>query len=177
MVPLELPGGQRGCGTGQASLPLLQSRVWTKGHVIHRGPPVNPHGHHQGHPAKGGRVHAGVPRDSTGQGSRAHSPALALGRRGTDGWPQRPRGWKEADGPAQQVMGGRTPGSPPASVCPSSAKRRPCFSPHHPLQLHKRTPVPGRTGLALLAAQVTARGPGGPRTASAHRQPRAASSG
>ena len=68
-------------------------------------------------------MHAGVLRDSTGQGSRAHSPALALGRRGTDGWRQRLRGWQEADDPAQPGDGGRTPGSPPASICPSSAKK------------------------------------------------------
>ena len=130
------------------------------------------------HPAEGGRVRAGVLRDGTGQGSQAHGPAPALGCRGTgDDRRQRPCGWQGADGPAQP--GDRGDAHPVPHLRASALpllKGDPASPPHHPRQRHKHTRVPGRGGLALPTAQVTARGLSGPRTASVHRQPRAASS-
>lgn len=165
-----VPRAARGAGA-QGGLPLLlRSRVWTKGHVIHRGPSVNHHGHHQGHPAEGGRVHAGVLRDSVGQGSQAHGPASALGRRGTDdGQRQRLWGRQEVDGPAQPGDRGPPTHLPPASVCPSPARKVTLLPPHP----HNHPPAPQKHTGAWKegAAQVTARGPCGPRTASVYRQP------
>ena len=132
VVPLELPGGQRGWGTGQASLPLLQSRVWTKGHVIHRGPPVNPHGHHQGpQPRAAGCMPAssGTARDRAAEHTAQLLPwaagALTVGSRGC------------VDGRKQmtlhsQVMGDAHPVPHLRASALPLLKRRPCFSPRPP---------------------------------------------
>ena len=101
-MPPEFPGRPERLGPRAASLPLPQRRVWTKGHLTHRGPSVKSPRTPSRSPSREWQGACRHPQRQHGTGQPSAQPASAPGRRGTDdGQRQRPRGRQEVDGPAQ----------------------------------------------------------------------------
>lgn len=168
VVPPEFPRRPERLGHRAASLPLPKRRVWTKGHVTHRGPSVKSPRTPSRSPSREWQGACRHPQRQHGTGQPSARPASAPGRRGTDdGQRQRPRGRQEVDGPAQPGDRGPPTRLPICQRLPFPRhKGDPATPPHRPPAPQKHTGA-WKEG----AAQVTARGPCGPRTASVHRQP------